>query len=51
MMGTCSGCGAENVELNEEGKCANCAAAATPEAPAGDDTGGDTPTGGETPAV
>ncbi len=27
MMGTCKGCGTENVELNEQGMCANCAAA------------------------
>ena len=26
MMGTCNGCGTENVELNEQGMCANCAA-------------------------
>jgi hypothetical protein len=26
MMGTCKGCGTENVELNEQGLCANCAA-------------------------
>lgn len=26
MMGTCVACGMENVALNEEGKCANCAA-------------------------
>lgn len=25
MMGTCKGCGTENVELNEQGLCANCA--------------------------
>ena len=31
MMGTCKGCGTENVELNEMGMCANCAA--TPAAP------------------
>lgn len=34
MMGTCKGCGAENVEVNEQGLCANCAAA--PSAPAAD---------------
>ncbi|MEX1997731.1 MAG: hypothetical protein WEA04_03625 [Candidatus Andersenbacteria bacterium] len=26
MMGTCKSCGAENVEVNEQGLCANCAA-------------------------
>lgn len=26
MMGTCKGCGAENVEVNEQGMCADCAA-------------------------
>jgi len=26
MMGTCKGCGTENVELDENGMCANCAA-------------------------
>jgi len=25
-MGTCKGCGTENVELNEQGMCADCAA-------------------------
>jgi hypothetical protein len=34
MMGTCTGCGTENVELNEDGKCAMCAAA--PAAPSTD---------------
>ncbi len=27
MMGTCTGCGTENVEVNEAGLCAACAAA------------------------
>ena len=30
MMGTCKGCGTENVELNEEGLCAMCAGSAAP---------------------
>ncbi len=36
MMGTCKGCGTENVELNEEGLCAMCAA--TPAAPSTEGT-------------
>jgi hypothetical protein len=28
MEGTCKNCGTPNVELNDEGMCANCAAAA-----------------------
>lgn len=31
MIGTCTGCGTENVEVNEAGLCGNCAA--TPAAP------------------
>ena len=38
MMGTCKNCGTENVELNEQGLCANCAAAQ----PSGDQEGGTT---------
>ncbi len=42
MMGTCTGCGTENVEVNEQGLCAACAAKTaegasetpTPETPA-----------------
>lgn len=30
-MGTCVMCGATNVEVNEEGKCAACAAASETE--------------------
>ncbi len=36
MIGTCTGCGTENVELNEAGLCANCAAA--PAAPSTEET-------------
>jgi len=35
MIGTCKNCGTENVELNDAGLCANCAATA----PAGDHEG------------
>ena len=40
MVGTCKGCGAENVEVNEGGWCATCAAAAaaTPAAPSTEGT-------------
>lgn len=46
MMGTCSGCGATDVEVNEAGHCAACAASAgaesvTPEATPSADLGGD----------
>ena len=34
MMGTCTGCGTENVEVNEAGLCAACAAAPSTESPA-----------------
>jgi NMD protein affecting ribosome stability and mRNA decay len=40
MMGTCTSCGTENVELNEQGLCANCAAKSGGESTGGD-TGGD----------
>lgn len=43
MIGTCKGCGAENVELNEQGLCANCAAKGDGgTGDAGGDTGADT---------
>lgn len=40
MVGTCKGCGAENVEVNEGGWCATCAAAAaaTPATPSTEGT-------------
>jgi hypothetical protein len=41
MIGTCKGCGTENVEVNEQGMCANCAAANEGGAGAGD-AGSDT---------
>jgi hypothetical protein len=49
MMGTCKGCGTENVEVNEQGLCAACAAkmaseGGMPETPS-------TPTEGGTPAM
>lgn len=43
MIGTCTGCGTENVELNEAGLCANCAAA--PTAPSTEETSTPTPEG------
>lgn len=36
MVGTCTGCGTENVEVNEAGLCAGCAAA--PAAPSTEGT-------------
>jgi hypothetical protein len=40
MTGTCSNCGMENVELNDQGLCANCAAK---QGGGAGDTGGDMP--------
>ena len=45
MMGTCKGCGTENVEVNEEGMCANCATPST-DTGMGADTGA-MPEGGQ----
>lgn len=45
MMGTCKSCGTENVELNEQGLCANCAATA------GDQDGGSEPASTDTAAM
>jgi len=38
MMGTCTGCKAENVEVNEAEMCAACAAAPSTDAPAAEGT-------------
>lgn len=38
MMATCTGCSAENVEVNEAGLCAACAAAPSTDAPAAEGT-------------
>ena len=53
MTGTCVNCGTADVEVNEEGKCVNCAGTETT-APAADtgmgaDMGTDTAMGGDTP--
>ncbi len=44
MMGTCTGCKAENVEVNEQGLCANCAGAPAAPSTEGTDAGTETPT-------
>lgn len=63
MEGTCTGCGAKGVELNEANLCANCAptadapAAGGGEAPAADAPAADAPAadapakGGDAPAA
>lgn len=44
MMGTCTGCGTENVEVNEAGLCAACAAKTASEGSMPTEGGDATPT-------
>jgi hypothetical protein len=46
MMGTCTGCGTENVELNEAGLCATCAASQAAPSTEGTETPAETTTEG-----
>lgn len=56
MMGTCSGCSATDVEVNEAGHCAACAASTdaqsvTPEATPSGDVGDSNESGSDTATV